>query len=52
MLDIILMAVWVLTAPVLIYTRWGGTPTLFYIVLAVNTVAWIVFTIKNWDFGE
>lgn len=48
-MEIVLMILWAITAPMLIWSRWNGPVTFFNIVLAVNALSGIGFLLKIRD---
>ena len=48
-MDILLMILWAITAPMLIWSRWNGPAIFFNIVLALNALSSISFLIKMRD---
>ena len=51
-IDILLMVVWLVTAPILIWSRWNGPTAVFNLSLLTNALCGIALILKNWDFGK
>lgn len=48
-MEIVLMILWAITAPMLIWSRWNGPAWIFNAILAINTLSSIGFLIKMRD---
>ena len=51
-MDILLMVIWAVTAPIMLWSRWNGPVVLFNVVLIVNSLCGLYIIIRNWDFGK
>lgn len=51
-MEMLLMILWVITAPVLIWSRFNGPAIVFNIALICNAICGFTLILKNWDFGK
>lgn len=51
-MDILLMCIWAISAPILLWSRWNGPVSIFNITLLLNALSGIILILKNWDFGK
>lgn len=51
-MDIILMIVWLITAPMLVVCRWYGPALLFDIILVINVLSGFLGTVMIKDMTE
>lgn len=48
-METILMAVWAVTAPMLVWSRWNGPEIIFDMLLAINSLSGFIFLLKVKD---
>lgn len=48
-METLLLSVWTITAPMLIWSRWNGPAWIFNVVLALNALSGIAFLMKVKD---
>lgn len=48
-MELMLCAIWAITAPILIWSRWNGPAWIFNVILAINALSSISFLIKMRD---
>lgn len=51
-IDVVLMVLWVITTPVLIWSRWNGPVWLFMPILLVNVLAGVLGVMLNGDLTD